>query len=61
MNDKKNMKQSIGGYKVSEQKRVFARLLSKEITSDESKKVSGGEGKMYFTNNEKFKAWDCCK
>jgi len=62
--------------------RVFARLLSQEITLDKTKQISGGNGMdnglwqdqgkgkgkgsgkpkdcCYWTNNEKFKAWDCC-
>ncbi|MGE4350454.1 MAG: hypothetical protein AB7D28_11930 [Candidatus Berkiella sp.] len=45
-------------------KRVFARLISREIASNDLEKVSGGNKKesgWYWTNTEKFKGYDCCK
>lgn len=39
--------------------RIFARLISNEISKTDLEKVSGGEWNCYGTHNEKFIALDC--
>lgn len=38
---------------------VFARQISKKLSEEELKQVSGGAWKCGWTNNKKVKAWDC--
>lgn len=41
------------------QKRVFARLISREISSQQLMQVSGGKWQCWHTNKGHFNALDC--
>ncbi|MCS5707289.1 bacteriocin [Candidatus Berkiella cookevillensis] len=43
----------------ADKNRVFARQISKKLSAEELKQVSGGAWECGWTDNKKVKGWDC--